>query len=85
MNAQLHAFLVKHLYAHADLARDRSIAVRKLAELFQFLLAHPERISAGYRERLKEDPVEQVVCDYIAGMTDGYFRKIHRDLLPTAD
>lgn len=82
VNAQLHAFLVKHLYAHADLVRDREIAVRKLAELFQFLLAHPDSISAGYRERLKEDPIERVVCDYIAGMTDAYFHKIHRELLP---
>jgi dGTPase len=81
VNAQLHSFLVKHLYGHADLVRDRELAVHKLAELFQFLLAHPDRISAGYRERLKDDPVERVVCDYIAGMTDAYFHKIYRELL----
>jgi len=81
VNSQLRAFLVNHLYAHPDLVRDREIAVRKLAELFQFLLVHPERISAGYRERLREDPLERVVCDYIAGMTDSYFQKIHHELI----
>ena len=81
VNAQLRAFLAKHLYAHASLIHDREIAIRKLAELFQFLLAHPERISTGYRERLHVDPVERVVCDYIAGMTDSYFHKIYDDLL----
>ena len=83
-NAQLHEFLVNHLYSHASLVRDRELAVQKLGELFQFLLAHPECISAGYRERLKEDPIERVVCDYIAGMTDTYFHKIHHELLPEA-
>lgn len=81
VNAQLRIFLVKHLYDHADLVRDREAAVRKLGELFQFLIAHPEKVSAGYRERLKEYPVERMVCDYIAGMTDAYFLKIHRELL----
>jgi len=81
VNAQLRAFLANHLYAHASLVHDREIAVRKLAELFQFLLAHPDRISTGYRERLHVDPVERVVCDYIAGMTDAYFHKIYDDLI----
>ena len=81
VNAQLHGFLVNHLYAHPDLVEDREIAVRKLGELFQFLLAHPERISAGYRERLKDEPTERVVCDYIAGMTDSYFHRIYRELV----
>jgi dGTPase len=81
VNTQLHAVLVKHLYAHVDLVQDREIAVRKLGELFQFLLANPDHVSAGYRERLKEEPSERVVCDYIAGMTDSYFHKIYREML----
>ncbi len=81
VNAQLRTFLTNHLYSHASLVHDREIAVHKLSELFLFLLAHPERISAGYRESLNHDPVERVVCDYIAGMTDAYFRKIHADLI----
>jgi dGTPase len=81
VNTRLNAVLVKHLYGHAELVRDREIAVGKLGELFQFLLMHPERISAGYRERLNYDPLERVVCDYIAGMTDAYFHRIYRELL----
>ena len=81
VNGQLRAFLVNHLYAHPDLVRDREIAVRKLGELFQFLLAHPDRVSAGYRERLKEESLERIVCDYIAGMTDTHFYKIYRELV----
>jgi dGTPase len=82
VNAQLRAFLMKHLYDHPSLIRDREVAVLKLAELFQFLLANPDRISPGYRSRLKDEPVPRVICDYIAGMTDAYFYKIHSELLP---
>jgi dGTPase len=82
VNAQLNAFLVNHLYVHPDLVRDREMAVHKLGELFQFLVAHPHRVSSGYRERLNHEPPERVVCDYIAGMTDSYFHKIHHELLP---
>jgi dGTPase len=81
VNAQLRGFLVNHLYAYPDLVQVREVAVIKLAELFQFLLAHPERVSSGYRERLQDEPPERVVCDYIAGMTDSYFHKMYRELL----
>ncbi len=81
VNAQLHAMLVDRLYAQADLVHDREIAVHKLGELFEFLVAHPERVSPGYHERLNEEPPEGIICDYIAGMTDAYFYKIYRELL----
>jgi dGTPase len=81
LNAQLRAFLWAHLYDHPALVADREIAVAKLTELFQFFLERPEHISPGYRERLNEEPLERVVCDYLAGMTDAYCRKIHHELI----
>jgi dGTPase len=81
VNEQLHQFLVDRLYAHVDLVRDRAAAVEKLGRLFEYLVRHPERVSPGYRESLKEQPAERVVCDYIAGMTDAYFYKIYAELL----
>jgi len=81
VNAQLRAFLAARLYSHADLVRDRENAVQKLGQLFEYLMEHPERVSAGYRESLKDEPAERVVCDYLAGMTDAYFHKVYRELL----
>ena len=81
VNAQLRKFLVAHLYSHPDLVRDRDMAVMKLGRLFEYLLDHPDGVSAGYRESLKEEPIERVVCDYLAGMTDTYFYKVYRELL----
>jgi dGTPase len=81
VNEQLRALLVAHLYSHPDLVRDRERAVTKLGRLFDYLIVHPERVSPGYRESLKEEPPERVVCDYLAGMTDAYFHKVYGELI----
>lgn len=81
LNRQVRAVLVNHVYSCPQLVNERRAAVVKLGELFAFLMEHPERISAGYRESLNGTPVHRVVCDYIAGMTDGYLIRVHRELL----
>jgi len=81
VNEELRALLVAHLYAHPDLVHDRERAVVKLGRLFEYLIVHPERVSPGYRESLKEEPPERVVCDYLAGMTDAYFHKVYGELI----
>jgi dGTPase len=80
LNRQLKAFLARHVYESKDLVEHRARAVEKIEWLFGFLLAHPEQISAGFRENLQTEPVERVVCDYIAGMTDAYFVKVYETL-----
>jgi dGTPase len=81
VNEELRALLVAHLYSHPALVQDREQAVAKLSRLFEYLIAHPERVSPGYRESLKEEPPERVVCDYLAGMTDAYFHKVYGELI----
>ncbi|MBV8552659.1 MAG: dNTP triphosphohydrolase [Acidobacteriaceae bacterium] len=81
VKAQLRSLLVNRVYSFAKLVEERSAAIRKMNELFEYLLAHPDGVSAGYRESLENAPVHRVVCDYIAGMTDGYLRRIHAELL----
>ncbi len=81
VNEELRALLVRHLYSHPALVHDRERAVVKLGRLFEYLIAHPERVSPGYRESLKEEPPERVVCDYLAGMTDAYFHKVYGELI----
>jgi dGTPase len=81
INKQINSVLVDRVYSFAQLVQDRSAAVERMSELFSFFLQHPERVSAGYRERLNEEPVHRVVCDYIAGMTDSYLTRTHKELV----
>lgn len=81
INRQINSVLVDRVYSFAQLVQDRSAAVERMAELFEFLLEHPECVSPGYRERLVDEPVHRVVCDYVAGMTDSYLTRTHNELL----
>jgi dGTPase len=81
LNRQLRALLVERVYSHPQLAGERDTAVKKMSELFNFLIGHPEHISRGYRERFSSMPVERVVCDYIAGMTDAFLMRVYQELL----
>jgi dGTPase len=78
-NAGLKSFLRKRLYYTDVLAGEREIARRRVAELFQFFIRHPERLPEGHEPDGRA--THRVVCDYIAGMTDGYFNRSYQSLL----
>ncbi|HEX4231422.1 MAG TPA: dNTP triphosphohydrolase [Bryobacteraceae bacterium] len=80
-NRQMKRLLIQRVYSSLPLAEDRRIAVGKMGEMFEYLLANPAQVSERYRERLEFDPVHRVVCDYIAGMTDTFFMKTYNALL----
>ena len=81
INKQINNVLVERVYSYARLVEERSAAVERMAELFAFLLEHPDAVSAGYREQLHDTPAHRVICDYIAGMTDAYLVRKHRELI----
>lgn len=84
IKTQLRALLVDRFYSFAKLVEERTFAVRKMNELFEYLLEYPGHVSAGYRDSLENTPIHRVVCDYIAGMTDAYLARVHRELLGAA-
>ena len=53
--------------------------MQAIAELFEYFVQDPERLPEAYAERAKKEPPHRVICDYIAGMTDGYFNRVYRD------
>ena len=81
INNQIKSLLVTSVYRDPTLSALRMAAARKVSELFEYLMEHPEHISAGYRETLQRCPRHTVVCDYIAGMTDAYFLRTYDNLL----
>jgi dGTPase len=78
-NAALKSFLKRKVYFSDLLAIERTHSATMIAELFQFFLEHPERLPENYVESAA--PVHRTVCDYIAGMTDGYFRRVYQQLI----
>jgi dGTPase len=80
-NRDLKQFLHRRVYTAPALREERDRAAATIAELFEFLVEHPERLPALHRGFIPGEPAYRVVCDYIAGMTDGFFERTYRDIL----
>jgi dGTPase len=72
-NAAVKAFLHERVYNNRILLAERSRSTTAIAAMFQFFLDHPRRLPSNYQEQAASTPLHRVVCDYIAGMTDGFF------------
>jgi dGTPase len=68
----LRKFLMERLYYHYRVTRMANKAKRFIKELFKIYVENPQQLPAHIQKRTAHDPVERVVCDYIAGMTDRY-------------
>ncbi|MGH9629436.1 MAG: dGTP triphosphohydrolase [Bryobacteraceae bacterium] len=78
-NSGLKKFLHAHVYGSELLAAERTRCAQMVAELFQFFVENPQSLPENYET--SGLTVHRAACDYIAGMTDGYFRRVHQQML----
>ncbi|MGB2697427.1 MAG: deoxyguanosinetriphosphate triphosphohydrolase [Candidatus Zixiibacteriota bacterium] len=72
LNTQLKMFLFNKMYRHYRMVRMGDKAKRIITRLFQAYLENPDQLPPRFRARIKQANKMQVICDYIAGMTDRY-------------
>ena len=72
MVRQLKDYLYENMYRHYRLVRMQVKAERFVAALFEAYVAEPGMLPTKTQQQLENLPVERVVCDYIAGMTDRF-------------
>ncbi len=80
-NAALKKFLYERVYSCEALMEERRRASEGISRMFAYYMESPGKLPEGQRERCDDLPLHRVICDYIAGMTDGYFRRTERQLL----
>jgi dGTPase len=68
----LKGLLHERVYSAPALGQGRQRSMAMIAELFRFFADHPDQLPAPYAARTLVEPRHRVICDYIAGMTDGY-------------
>jgi len=76
-NTELKRFLFKHIYNHPAITEDRDRSVRCLEELFVYYLDSPGSMPGSHEESVRTETRYEVVCDYIAGMTDQFLLRKH--------
>jgi deoxyguanosinetriphosphate triphosphohydrolase, putative len=72
MRKPIREFLQANLYKHYRVIRMSNKAYRFITSLYNVYLDKPEQLPPSTHNRLKTEDKHQVVCDYIAGMTDRY-------------
>ena len=80
-NAEVRAFLFERMYRHFRVNRATQKSKRALQMLFQLLHGGTQMLPDEWRLRAGEaatPAAAEVVCDYIAGMTDRYALEEHR-------
>lgn len=78
-NKALKRFLFAHIYNHPAITEDRDRSVKCLEELFAYYLEKAGSMPASYEELARTEPRHVIVCDYIAGMTDQFLLRQHRE------
>ena len=69
----LRSFLFDTVYTNPVAKGEEGKAKRMLQELFSYYIIRPEMMPEEYVDMIEQgEDREQVVCDYIAGMTDNY-------------
>jgi len=90
-------FLFKNLYNHPAIVEDRDRGVTALDELFRYYMKHPDAMPPFYAAEAAAGnanlpvgvsaasssarPPHLVVLDYVAGMTDHFLLRTHRELI----
>lgn len=69
---QLKGFLKDKMYRHPHLNENTLMARGIIETLFSRYRKYPEQLHGKYKLRLGGEPVEHIIRDFIAGMTDRY-------------
>ncbi|PIR34774.1 MAG: deoxyguanosinetriphosphate triphosphohydrolase [Alphaproteobacteria bacterium CG11_big_fil_rev_8_21_14_0_20_44_7] len=66
------AWLMDNMYRHKTVNKMTDTAVKTVVELFTFFKSHPKKLPAEWQKKAAQNGVDEVVADYIAGMTDRF-------------
>ncbi|MCP4582619.1 MAG: deoxyguanosinetriphosphate triphosphohydrolase [candidate division Zixibacteria bacterium] len=79
--SRLKQLLLENMYRHFRLLRMAEKAERIITSLFESYSGNPDQLPPGFKLRLKQEDVQTVVADYIAGMTDRFAAQEYKKLI----
>ncbi len=83
--AGLRRFMFEHVYQNSMAKREEDKAANMVANLYRYYRKHMELLPGQFLDLMEEKGTteEQVVCDYIAGLTDTYaIKKFEEYFIP---
>lgn len=78
--AALNVYLNDKLYRHPHMLKMADRAKDIIETLFDRYQKDPYKLHGKYKLRIDKEPLELIICDFIAGMTDRYAYKMYEEL-----
>ena len=76
----LKKFLSEQMYHHPHLVEMSQQAEEIIRTLFDRYKNNPQKLHGKYKLRLDKEPVDIIIADFIAGMTDRYAYRMYEEL-----
>jgi dGTPase len=78
----LRKFMFENVYKNPLAKQEESKAIEMVKNLYHYYMEHLDKLPAEYLRMMQwnGDSKEQVICDYIAGMTDNYAVKVFQEI-----
>lgn len=80
--SELQGVLKRRVYQHPRLLAEDEQAIRVVRELFAAYEQNSAELPTRFQERIREQGLPRVICDYVSGMTDRFCADEHRRLAP---
>jgi dGTPase len=79
---RLRGFMFERVYVNPEAKSEEGKAILLVQRLYEYYCKHVDELPIELMERVKEgkDPLERVVCDHIAAMTDRYAMALYEEL-----
>lgn len=76
----LHEFMYENVYKNPIAKGEEGKAMDVVRRLFFYFLDHPGELPPEYGFIMEREGTERAVCDYIAGMSDGYALQVYSNV-----
>ena len=78
---EMESFLFLRLYCHTKIRRIAHMTDKIISDLFCLYIRNPDLLPSTTQAKIKKSSTEQVICDYLAGMTDRFALNEHQRLI----
>lgn len=76
----LRSFMFAHVYTNPVAKKEEAKAKVLVEKLYSYFLKNPDKLPEEYKYILERFDKDRAVCDYIAGMTDGYAIAVYEEI-----
>lgn len=77
---ELRSFLFENVYIGTVAQEENDKACNMVSVMFEYFMKNKDKLPNEYMSQVEKYGLEQIVCDYIAGMTDLYAVKVFEEL-----